>query len=308
MLQTILGANGVIAKELAKELRQYTDKIRLVSRNPLKVSEADELFPADLTDSTATSKAIEGSAIVYLVVGIVYKTKAWQQQWPVMMQNVIAGCKQHGAKLVFFDNVYMYEANSLADIKETNPVNPSSKKGAVRAAIAQMILDEISKGSLTAMIVRAADFYGPGVANSIIGEAVYKNLKKGKKAMWLADATKVHSCTYVPDAAKATALLGNTPDAYGEIWHLPTDDQRLTGKEWVHLFAETMQVPAKYSTMSKGSIKFLGFFISFLGETHEMLYQYDRDYFFNSEKFKARFPQFKVTSYNEGVQQTVQAN
>lgn len=33
-MQTILGANGTIGKILAKELIQYTDRVRLVSRNP----------------------------------------------------------------------------------------------------------------------------------------------------------------------------------------------------------------------------------------------------------------------------------
>jgi nucleoside-diphosphate-sugar epimerase len=56
---------------------------------------------------------------------------------------------------------------------------------------------------------------------------VYKNLQKGKKAMWLADASKIHSFTYTPDAARATALLGNTPDAYNQVWHLPTSAEKL---------------------------------------------------------------------------------
>jgi hypothetical protein len=37
-------------------------------------------------------------------------------------------------------------------------------------------------------------------------------------------ANKKHSFIYTPDAAKATAILGNTPDAYNQVWHLPTDD------------------------------------------------------------------------------------
>ena len=28
---------------------------------------------------------------------------------------------------------------------------------------------------------------------------------------------------YTPDAARAVALLGNTPDAFNQVWHLPTD-------------------------------------------------------------------------------------
>ena len=151
-------------------------------------------------------------------------------------------------------------------MKEDTPVNPFSQKGKVRALLAQMIMGEVAQGNLTAMIVRSADFYGPGVGNSVVMETVFKNLKKGKKAMWLVDASKVHSCTYVPDAAKATALLGNTPDAYNQVWHLPTDSQKLTGKEWVELFAKEMHVAPKYKTMGKGMIKVGGVFVPFLRE------------------------------------------
>ena len=39
-------------------------------------------------------------------------------------------------------------------------------------------------------------------------------------------------------------------------------------------------------------------------EMPEMMYQYDRDYFFDSSKFDKRF-NFKTTTYQEGVKQTV---
>jgi len=43
-MQTILGAGGAIGTELAKALTKYTNKIRLVSRNPKKVNPGDELL------------------------------------------------------------------------------------------------------------------------------------------------------------------------------------------------------------------------------------------------------------------------
>lgn len=305
-MQTILGAGGAIGKALATELKAYTDRVRLVSRTPEKVNLTDELFTADLLDAAQTDVAVAGSEVVYLTVGLAYKTAVWQQQWPIIMQNVIQACQKHGAKLVFFDNVYMYDSNSLHNMTEETRVQPVSKKGKVRAQLAQTILDEVAKGKLTALIVRSADFYGPGVGNSVIMETVYKNLKKGKKAMWIGDASKIHSCTYVPDAAKATALLGNTPDAFNQVWHLPTSDQKLTGKDWVQLFAKKMGVEPKYKTMGKGMITIGGIFVPFLRELIEMLYQNDRDYFFNSQKFNQRFP-FQPTTYEQGVQATVQA-
>ncbi|HEV7330723.1 MAG TPA: NAD-dependent epimerase/dehydratase family protein [Flavisolibacter sp.] len=306
-MQVILGGGGAIGTALARELKAYTNKVRIVSRTPEKVNEDDETLAADLTNEAAVDKAVAGAQVVYLVAGLPYKTSIWKQQWPVVMQNVIKACKQHGARLVFFDNVYLYDEKSVGNLTEDAPVNPPSEKGKVRAAIAKLLMDETAKGGLTAMIVRAADFYGPGIGNSMLQETVYKPFTKGKKAVWMGDRNKVHSFTYTPDAAKATALLGNTPDAYNQVWHLPTSTERLTGNDWIDLFAETMKVRSKAMTVPKGLIRVMGLFNPLMKEMVEMLYQNNQDYYFDSTKFKTRFPEFKVTPYREGVKEVVAA-
>jgi nucleoside-diphosphate-sugar epimerase len=139
-MQTILGAGGTIATDLARDLTAYTRNIRLVSRNPRKINDTDQLFPADLTRREDVFRAVEGSEVVYLTVGFEYDTKVWRERWPPLMAHVIAACKRYGAKLVFFDNVYMYDRNALSRMTEETPVRPSSKKGEVRARIAQMLL------------------------------------------------------------------------------------------------------------------------------------------------------------------------
>src|SRR6187551_2246676 len=105
-MQTILGANGAVSNNLVKALPQYTNKIRLVSRNPKKVHPTDELLAADLLNASQTDHAVAGSEIVYLTAGLPYSIKVWREQWPVVMKNVIDACKKHNAKLVFFSNVY----------------------------------------------------------------------------------------------------------------------------------------------------------------------------------------------------------
>ena len=42
-------------------------------------------------------------------------------------------------------------------------------------------------------------------------------------------------------------------------------------------------------------------------EMYEMLYQFDRDYVFDSSKFDQRFD-LKITSYEEGIRQIVGEN
>jgi len=304
-MQTILGANGTIGSVLAKELTTYTDKIRLISRNPRKVNESDELFPADLSYPAIVDEAVEGSDVVYIVVGFDYNLKVWEEKWPNLIRATIDACIKHNARLVFFDNVYMYDINAISHMTEESMINPPSRKGAVRKQIAQMIMDEVKAGKLMALIARSADFYGPGNERSFVTEMVYKNFLKGMRANWFINPDKKHSFTYTPDAAKATAMLGNTEDAFNTVWHLPTDKNTLTGREFITLFAHEMNVANKVFVMPAWLIRVVGTFIPIMKEMPEMMYQYDRDYFFDSSKFEKKF-NFKTTSYQEGVKLTVQ--
>lgn len=308
-MQTILGAGGIIGTELAKVLPQYTDKIRLVSRNPEKVNGTDELFKADLTDSEAVQKAVEGSDICYLTVGLKYDTKVWQNTWPVIMKNVIDTCEAHDCKLVFFDNVYLYDADHLNPMTEETPVYPPSEKGKVRAKIIGMLWGAVEEGRIEALVARSADFYGPNFDKpiSILHETVFKPLSEASTANWLGGDSYKHSYTYTPDAGKATALLGNTPDAYGETWHLPTASDPFTGKEWVENVAKELGEKPKYRTVPKFMVWLMGLFMPIMKENVEMMYQYDRDYVFISDKFEKRFD-FKPTPYKEGIREVAETD
>lgn len=139
-MQTILGAGGQIANELALDLaRRYTTQIRLVSRNPRPVNDTDELDSADLMDPAQTEAALAGSDVVYRTVGLPMDSALWEQRFPTMMANVIAACEKHHARLVFFDNTYMYPRTSQVQTEDT-PFEPDGRKATVRASIAGTLL------------------------------------------------------------------------------------------------------------------------------------------------------------------------
>ena len=306
MRQTILGAGGSIGIELAKVLKDYTSDIRLVNRHPKKVNPTDTLFFADLNNKADVSRAIEGSKITYVTIGFPYKTKLWKQTWVPFTQNVITACLEHNSRLVFLDNVYAIGGDNVNHITENSPISPTSKKGEIRAEVDKIILDSMGKGKLQAIIARAPDFFGGTArANSIVMNLVYENLLKGKKAQWFCDASVVHTMGYVPDLAKGLALLGNTLDAYNQVWNLPTDPQRITGEEWINLFASEMNTKNKYTVLSNWLIKGVGLFIPMMKEVAEMNYQYDRDYYFDSSKFNEYFD-FSPTTYSIAVKQAIE--
>ena len=303
-MQTILGSGGIIGKEASFCLSEFTDRVRQVSRNPKKVNETDQIYPANLKIESEVMEAVKGSDVVYLTVGLPYNTKIWQEFWPKIMRNTINACKQHQAKLVFFDNVYMY---GYVDgwMKEGTPFNPISKKGEVRAHIASMLLDEMKSGNINALIARAADFYGPQATNTYVGPMVFDRLQAGKKPQIMINPEAKHSFTFTPDAARAMVLLGNTEDAYGQSWHLPTDSNTLSGIEFVSKTATLFGKNPKYSVLSPLMLKMAGIFSPIIKETLEMDYQYKSDYLFDSSKFNDRF--FKPTPYQKGIQAIYQS-
>jgi nucleoside-diphosphate-sugar epimerase len=302
-MHTILGANGAIASGIVKELHDKGQKIRLVSRNPKKINDTDELFPADLLIAEQVMNAVKGSEVVYLTAGLKYKTKIWQEQWPVLMQNVINACKEHGAKLVFFDNVYSYGLVKGL-MTENTPLNPVSKKGEVRAKLTGMLMKEMQNG-LPVIIARAADFYGQVSPLSVMNVLVFEKIAKGLKPMLLAKDNTRHSLTYIPDAGKATAMLGMSATAWNQVWHAPTAAEPLTGKEIVETAYKISGAPfKKYQLMPKWMMIIAGIFVPVLAESVEMMYQNEYDYLFDSTKFNKAF-HFEPTPYLQGIKETL---
>jgi nucleoside-diphosphate-sugar epimerase len=306
MLQTILGSGGGIGVPLARELKNYSERIRLVSRNPKKVNEDDELFAADVNDLKQVDKAIEGSDVVYLTIGFEYNLKVWKETWPPFMKEVIDSCVRHNSKLVFFDNVYMYDKQSINSMTESSAINPPSRKGKVRQELRELVISAIEKRNLKALIARSADFYGPENKNSALTIMVADRLVKNTKAQVLGNPDKIHTYTYTPDAARATALLGNTPDAYNQEWHVPTTKEKLTTRQWIELIAHEIGTEPKIQIVPALMVKLMGIIVPIMREFPEMLYQYEQDYYFDSSKFEKRFG-ISATTPEEGVRQLVRS-
>ncbi len=303
-LHTILGANGTIAAELIPVLQSNAQQIRLVSRNPKKVSGA-EIFQADLLNRDQVFQAVKGSDFVYLLVGLEYNRKIWKTEWPVIIRNTIDACKAAGARLIFFDNVYMY-GRVNGSMTESTPYNPCSVKGKIRAEIDEMLLKEMNSGRIKAMIATSADFYGPRTKKtSVAGIMIFEKMKSSKTAQWFVNAKKPHSFTYTPDAALALYLLSGSENAYGQTWHLPTAKPALTGNEFISIAAKYMHAKNKVQVLPKWLVGIIGLFVPVMKELGEMLYQNEFPYVFDSSKFEKAF-QFKPTPYEEGIRRTAE--
>lgn len=303
-MHTILGAGGPVANALTLELINANQTVRLVSRKPIQTTSANVTWQkADLLNYDEVLQASLGSTVIYLCAGLVYDADLWQQQWPVIMQNVIKVTKATGARLIFFDNVYMYGLVK-GPMTEDTPYHPSSKKGAVRVGIANMIMDEVKAGNIRATIARAPDFYGTESTNSFVDMMILSKYAQNQPAQWMGDPNTKHNYIYIPDAAKAVFLLGQNPESDNRIWHLPTAPA-ITGKQLLDIASRIYKVKPHYIRLYKFMLWLIGLFNKLIMGTVEMYYQTDHDYIFDSSKFEKAF-NFKPTSYEDGIREMSQ--
>jgi len=295
--QTIIGGNGTIGKVVATQLAKTNVKVRIVQPNPKKVSGNEEVVSADVMELDQLIEATEGSSIIYLMLGLPYSGKAWEQGFPLAVKNTIEAARRTNAKVVYFDNVYMYGKATEAMTEET-PVDPISRKGRARAKAAQVLMEAVERGDVEAMITRSADFYGPYQFDSI--KTMAHRLRAGKKAQVLLADNKIHSLTYVSDAGKAVAMLANQPSAYNQVWHMPTDPAKRTAKDIVTVIAELLEVEARYRVVNKSMLAMAGWFNPLIRELGEMAYQYEQDYFFDSLKITSTYG-VSATPFRQGL-------
>ncbi|MCA3750638.1 MAG: NAD-dependent dehydratase, partial [Phenylobacterium sp.] len=212
--------------------------------------------------------------------------------------------RRTGARLVYFDNVYSYGPVE-GWMTEDCPIRPTTEKGLARAECARIVMEAVERQGLRACIARSADFYGAYPQFDMIGDWGVQ-LKRGKPALALYRDDRVHSLTYIPDNGRALAFLGETPEADGEIWHMPTDPEPRTARQTLQLIAEILGARARHITLPKPLVQAIALFNPLLREVDKMSYQLERDYRFSSEKITRRFG-LSATPFAQGVREHLAA-
>jgi nucleoside-diphosphate-sugar epimerase len=298
---TVLGASGNVGKLLVKELSESGYRVKATGRSkPSFNIDGVENIAVDYNSQSELDNSANGSEVVFMLIGLEYKTKIWEAEWPPLISRIIESCKKSGAKLIFFDNIYAYGLVNGAML-ETTPMNPETDKGRVRKVLDELVLDSIKKGEIKAVIAKSADFYGPGITTSVVGDRFFDLIINKNTFEAFGNPEKLHNYTFVGDIPAALIALAES-DYSGNI-HLPTG-KPLTGLQFHKLLESISGKELKLTSLRQNVVWWLGIFIPLLRELHEMMYQSENDYNFDSGKFESFFPNLKPTSYKEGFKKT----
>jgi len=287
-LHVVFGA-GQVGAPLAARLLEAGLRVRVVRRSRGTVARGAALFAGDAADARFCLEATRGASVVYHCMNAPYDTSTWAALLPRYMDNLIAAAGRAGARLVVLDNLYMLGRTGGRPMNEDTPMNPCSRKGEVRALVAEQLFDAHRRGDVRAVSGRASDFYGPGGGQTYLGDYFWRPALAGRTVWSPIDPDAVHTYHYIPDVAAGLAALARADvDVLGRAWMLPCQPAG-TLRALVARFAQVLARPVRVAAVPLWIVRALGTFSPLLREMREMLYQWDEPFVADDRRFRERF-------------------
>lgn len=299
----VVFGTGAIGRALIDELAAAGLPVRAVNRSGhARVPDGTEVAGGDASDPAFAADAATGAAAVYQCLNPPYHR--WAEQFPPLQDAVVAAARSGEARYVSFENVYMYGDTGGAPITETTPQRPHTRKGVVRAAMADQLRRLSNAGDLAVTTARASDYFGPRATDqSPLGDRVIGAAIAGRPAQVVGDPDQPHSYTYAPDAARTMLALGTSEGVLGEVWHVPNAPARTT-REIVAMVADDIGSPVTVRTAPTLILRLMGLVNPTIRELHEMLYEFTQPFVVDGTKATERLG-VTATPLDQAVHETV---
>jgi nucleoside-diphosphate-sugar epimerase len=300
----IIFGTGPVGMTLAKELLERGKRVRLVSRSGKgQVPHGAELVAGDALQLAVVRELSQGAGVIYNATNTPYER--WPETLPRLQENMIEGAASVGAKLVVVDSLYPYGETHGQPMTEATPHNATSRKGRLRAELAWGYLQAHRVGKVRVVLGQAADFFGPEVLNSSLGQYFFPAALTGQPILTLGNIDLPHSYSYMPDIAKGLATLGEREEALGKGWLLPVA-KPVSQRAIVQLVEEQLGQPLQILEVPTMAVaRQLGVFDEvFAYEYDEMFYQYTEPQIVDSSAIEQAFG-LTATPLREALSATI---
>lgn len=302
-LHVVFGT-GPAGTRTAAALVEAGYRVRAVNRSGRRPefmpTDVEVVAVTDASDVVQSTEAADGASVVYQCLNPAYHL--WAELFPPLQRGVVAAARSAGARYVSLENLYGL-GRVAGPMTEQTPMRPCSRKGEVRAAMAEELRLVSESGELEITTGRAADYYGPGVVDSALGTMAFEPLLAGKKVALIGSADVPHSYAYIEDVGRGLATLGTHDRAFGRAWNLP-HAPALTGRETLAPAFAAASLPPKVGTLSPFTVRIGALFMPIARESLEMLYEFTEPFVVDSSAIAAEFG-LHATPIAEGMARTV---
>jgi len=300
-LHVVFGT-GPLGSYTARELVNLGKTVRMINRSGKadRLPAGVEVVASDAYDVTKNIEVTRGAVSIYQCAQPHYYE--WAEKFPPLQQAILEAASKNGAKLVVGDNLYMYGDPHGQPIREDSPIQPNTKKGKVRAAMAQEVLDAHNAGKIRAAIGRASDFFGPGY--DVFADLVIRPALAGKAVNVLGRTDQSHTFSYVADFGRLLATLGTREEALGQVWFTPSPAAVMQA-ELVKMLEAELGRPVRVMAAGAMMARLIGLFNKDMAETVEMIYEWTGPFVMDSSKAEKAFG-WKGTPLTQALKETVE--
>ncbi len=299
--QHVIFGTGPVGMAVMRALVAKRKRVTMVSRSGrAQAPEGVQVLKGDATDPAVTRQLCAGATVVYNCTNAPYTD--WPARFPPLQAGILEGAAAAGAKLISAENVYMYGPTDKP-LTEDIPYSAHTRKGMVRAQMAQALLEAHRSGKVRVAIGRASDFYGPGAVDSTAGERLFVPALAGKRVLLLGTLDAPHTFTFIDDFGQGLVTLGERDEALGQAWHIPNAATVTTRSFLQQVFEETGQ-PFNATTAPGFVVRAMGLLNPMMRELAEMLYEFDRPFIVDHSKYARAFGDHS-TPLPEAIRRTV---
>lgn len=225
---------------------------------------------------------------------------------PVVMEKTLEGAIAEGVKrVVLIGTVYPYGPPQTPKVREDHPRDPHTFKGKMRKAQEDVLLRAHAEGRIQGAILRLPDFYGPGVAASVLHSS-FQAATHGGTADMLGPIDVPHEFVFVPDVGPVVLALAGKPDAYGRWWNLAGAGAIPQRESATKIWQMAGRKP-KFRVAGKTMLRILGLFNPILRELAEMNYLLTTPVLLDDSALQALLGTIRKTSYEDGLRTTFEA-
>ena len=168
----ILGA-GPTGRAAAHSLIRRNQQAKVGTRSRTPVPQCLSLR-LDATDAAALATAATNCESIIVCVNPPYPE--WPEEWPPIIESVIAAARATGSRIVLMGNLYPF-GRQTRPFTGASLESPTEPKGATRAQLWRMLKQA---DDLYVTELRASDYFGPGAGiGSIVGDEFIEPILSG---------------------------------------------------------------------------------------------------------------------------------
>jgi nucleoside-diphosphate-sugar epimerase len=298
----VLGAAGRLGTVVAEAFRDAGWSVKGLVRPGRASAVPRKVEPIEAVTRDEAIAAASGCDVVLNALNPAIT--AWQKNALSLAYGAITAAESNGATLMFPGSVWNYGRGMPPVLDESTPMQPTTRKGALRVEMEQRIHEACDRG-MRAIVLRAGDFFGGG-RGSWFDLVIVKEISRSR-LVYPGPLNVVHPWAYLPDFASAMVRLAEQRDRFGAFETFGFPGHAATGQEFIAAIEAVTKGTFNVRSMSWWLLKTFGQFTALGRELAELEYLWRVPHRISGEKLKSAIGEVPHTPLNEAVAASLRA-